>query len=57
MMLAFIALVLVGTSEFEHVGTKETWMALLGVVAAGAIVLKIIQARRPKQDSTLHAQE
>lgn len=47
MMLAFISLVLVGTSDFESEATKNITMGILGAITAGMAVLRIIKARRP----------
>lgn len=52
-MLSFIILVLVGTSNFDSATTKTITMGILGAITAVAIVLKIIQARQPKKDSTI----
>lgn len=52
-MLSFIILVLVGTSNFDSATTKTITMGILGALTAVAIVLKIIQARRPDKETPL----
>ena len=51
MMLAFIILVLVGTTDFENPVTKEVTMIITGIVAVGMVVLKLKTMRtgRTKQ--------
>lgn len=41
MMLAFIILVLVGTTDFENPVTKEVTMIITGIVAVGMVFLKL----------------
>ena len=41
MMLAFIILVLVGTTDFENPLTKEVTLIITGIVAVGMVVLKL----------------
>ena len=51
MMLAFIILVLVGTTDFENPLTKEVTLIITGIVAVGMVVLKLktIRTGRTKQ--------
>ena len=51
MMLAFIILVLVGTTDFENPLTKEGTLIITGIVAVGMVVLKLKTMRtgRTKQ--------
>ena len=51
MMLAFIILVLVGTTDFENPLTKEVTLIITGIVAVGMAVLKLKTMRtgRTKQ--------
>ena len=51
MMLAFIILVLVGTTDFENPLTKEVTLIITGIGAVGMVVLKLKTMRtgRTKQ--------
>ena len=51
LMLAFIILVLVGTTDFENPLTKEVTLIITGIVAVGMVVLKLKTMRtgRTKQ--------
>ena len=51
MMLAFIILVLVGTTDFENPLTKEVTLTITGIVAVGMVFLKLKTMRtgRTKQ--------
>ena len=51
MMLAFIILVLVGTTDFENPLTKEVTLIITGIVAVGMVVskLKTMRTGRTKQ--------
>ena len=51
MMLAFIILVLVGTTDFENPLTKEVTLIITGIVAVGMVVLKLktMRTSRTKQ--------
>ncbi|MGM9758788.1 MAG: hypothetical protein ACI30I_01565 [Parabacteroides sp.] len=51
MMLSFIILVLIGTSDFDNIHQKEIWMAIFGVIAIAMIVLKIKSARHSKEQN------
>lgn len=46
LMLSLISLVLVGTTEFSSAITKDLAMGVLGLLAIGMTVLRIIGARR-----------
>lgn len=46
MMVSFIILVLIGTTDFENATTKNVIMGALGLLTAGMVVLRIIQARQ-----------
>lgn len=47
MMLSFIGLVLVGTTDFSSATVKQACMGALGLVAIVMIVLRVIDLRRP----------
>lgn len=52
LMLALISLVLVGTTEFSEALVKDMLLGVLGLLALGMIVLRIIDARRkPEADA------
>lgn len=46
MMLSFIILVLIGTTDFENVITKDITMGALGVVTIIMVALRGIQMRQ-----------
>ena len=46
MMLSFITLVLVGTTDFESTANKDIVMAILGVVCVIMVVFRGIQLRQ-----------
>lgn len=46
MMLSFIILVLVGTTDFSNMITKDVTMGALGIVCAIMVVLRIIDMRQ-----------
>lgn len=50
MMLSFIGLVLVGTSDFSSETVKHASLGGLGLVAIAMIVLRIIGLRQPPQE-------
>lgn len=54
MMISFISLVLVGTTDFDSAVAKDAVMALLGLLTLGMAVLRGIQmkqaAKEPKDD-------
>ena len=45
MMLSFISLVLVGTSDFDNSTIKDITMVLLGVLAIVMVVLRVISMK------------
>lgn len=51
MMLSFISLVLVGTSEFQDLLTKEIIMGGLGVICIVAVVFRVIEMRQATKTS------
>lgn len=51
MMLSFIILVLVGTTDFSDMGTKELIMGGLGVVTVIAVILRGIQIHQDSKHS------
>jgi amino acid transporter len=57
MMISFITLVLVGTTDFDSMVTKDVVMALLGLLTVGMAVLRGIQmkqaAKEPKDTDEL----
>jgi hypothetical protein len=57
MMISFITLVLVGTTDFDSMVTKDVVMALLGLLTIGMAVLRGIQmkqaAKEPKDTDEL----
>lgn len=46
MMLSFIILVLVGTSEFNNLLLKDVLMVVLGVVGVAMVVLRVLSGRQ-----------
>ncbi|MDR1880085.1 MAG: hypothetical protein LBQ78_04065 [Tannerellaceae bacterium] len=46
MMLSFISLVLVGTTEFDDEAKKYVMMAILGGIAIVTVVFRILGARQ-----------
>lgn len=54
MMVSFIILVLIGTTDFESAMTKNVIMGALGLLTSGMVVLRIIQtrlaAKEPKKE-------
>ncbi|MBN2660251.1 MAG: hypothetical protein JXR54_03150 [Tannerellaceae bacterium] len=46
MMLSFIALVLIGTSEFENDFSKNIVMVAMGFVSVASVVLRIVSGRQ-----------
>jgi len=46
MMLSFIALVLIGTSEFENDFSKNIIMVAMGFVSVISVVLRIVSGRQ-----------
>ncbi|WP_075556772.1 hypothetical protein [Parabacteroides timonensis] len=54
MMLSFIILVLIGTTDFENMIVKEVTMGVLGLITVIMVVLRAIQmrqaAKEPKEE-------
>ncbi len=54
MMISFISLVLVGTSDFDSVTMKNCTMGGLALVTVGMVVLRVLHAkqaaREPKEE-------
>lgn len=50
MMLSFIGLVLIGTSEFSHEALKHTALGGFGLIAIASIVLRVIALRQPPEE-------
>lgn len=46
MMVSFIILVLIGTTDFDNATIKNITMGALGVLSVGMVILRIIQARQ-----------
>lgn len=50
MMLSFIGLVLIGTSEFSRETVKLIALGSLGVIAAACIFVRVIALRQPDDE-------
>ncbi len=50
MMISFITLVLVGTTDFDSMVTKDVVMALLGLLTVGMAVLRGIQMKQAAKE-------
>lgn len=50
MMLSFIILVLVGTTDFENAVTKDMTMGALGLVTIVMVTLRVIQMRKEAKE-------
>ena len=54
MMLSFIILVLIGTTDFENIVVKDLTMGVLGLITVVMVVLRGIQmrqeAKEPKEE-------
>ena len=54
MMVSFIILVLIGTTDFENAITKDVTMGALGLVTVAMVILRAIQlrqaAKEPKEE-------
>lgn len=50
MMLSFIILVLIGTTDFENVVTKDVTMGVLGLITVVMVVLRGIQMRKEAKE-------
>lgn len=48
LMLSGICLVLIGTTDFENIGTKSIVMGSIGVVCIAVLVLRIIAGKQDK---------
>ena len=46
MMVSFIILVLIGTTDFENAITKDVTMGALGLVTVAMVILRGIQLRQ-----------
>lgn len=46
LMVSFIILVLIGTTDFESASTKNVLMGGLGLVSAAMVVLRTIQMKQ-----------
>jgi len=51
MMLSFIALVLIGTSEFENDFSKNIVMVAMGFVSVASVVLRIVSGRQSSHNN------
>jgi len=49
MMLSFIILVLVGTTDFESLFTKEILMGVLGFLTVAMVALRLIRSRQKNE--------
>lgn len=54
MMLSFISLVLIGTTDFENMLVKEIMMGAVGFLALGMVVLRVVALR--KESKTVPAE-
>lgn len=50
MMLSFIILVLIGTTDFSNIVTKDITMGVLGLVTVVMVVLRGIQMRQEAKE-------
>ena len=50
MMVSFIILVLIGTTDFENAITKDVTMGALGLVTVAMVILRGIQLRQAAKD-------
>lgn len=50
MMLSFIILVLIGTTDFENIVVKEVTIGVLGLITGVMVVLRGIQMRREAKE-------
>jgi len=54
MMVSFIILVLIGTTDFENEIVKDVTMGALGLLTVGMVILRAIQlrqaAKEPKEE-------
>lgn len=50
MMLAFITLVLIGTTDFENLVVKDVTMGVLGMITVVMVVLRGLQMRKEAKE-------
>ena len=50
MMVSFIILVLIGTTDFENAITKDVTMGALGLVTVAMVILRGIQLRQAAKE-------
>ena len=50
LMLSFIILVLVGTTDFTNVVMKHVLMGILAVISIAMVVLRVLYARQAQAD-------
>lgn len=50
MMVSFIILVLIGTTDFESAATKNVTMGALGVLSVVMVILRILHARQEAKE-------
>ncbi len=50
LMLSFIILVLVGTTDFANVVMKHVLMGILAVISIAMVVLRVLYARQAQAD-------
>jgi len=50
MMISFISLVLIGTSDFSNETTKDIFMAILGVITLAMVGLRFIKPKNKKEN-------
>ncbi len=56
MMLSFIILVLVGTTDFENIAMKNLLMGGLGTITVIMVILRILEARQSaKEEPTIES--
>ncbi len=53
MMLSFIGLVLVGTSEFDSETTKNIMMGVLGILAIAMVALRFVKPKHHDNNNEL----
>ncbi len=54
LMISFITLVLVGTSDFDNPVLRSTLMIFLGTVSLGMVILRVVEARQNKDEDNNH---
>ena len=50
MMVSFIILVLIGTTDFENIIAKDVTMGALGLLTVGMVILRGIQLRQAAKE-------